>query len=762
MSDPHDLHGLQGEQRGKNNQPGIDDGTPSVSIGEIVTPHMARFLDFLPDPTFAVDTSGRVIYWNRAMESFSRVQAGDMLGRTDYAYALQFCGAREPLLVDLVLKRDGEAEKKYRTLHCFNDTLYAEHDDAQLGVKVWVKANPIYDDHGAIVGAVETVRDNSELRLMETALEESEERYRLLADNARDVIWMRDTNFKAIYLSPSVFRLRGYTVQEAMAQGFEDMLTPESFRTAMEIFEREKLVEQTGSRHDPGWSVTMELDLVCKDGSTITAENTVNLVYDRSGGVIGIMGITRDISERKRVEEALRESEKRYRLLAENARDVIWVLDENLRYLYLSPSTQRLRGYTAEEAMRQTIDKVLTPDSYAKAVDLFTQGLKQEMKGLRHGPGWSLSLDLEMVCKDGSTVWTEVNVSIIYEEDGTPSGLLGITRDISERRRIEEELRKSEEKYRLLVDNAHEAIFIAQDWIMKFVNPKLMAFLGYSREELTASRIESFVHPQDRDTVIRYHQRRLEGEKLPETYDIRVIDRSGQVKWVEIKAALYPWEGRPAVLTFLSDITDRKQAEEELQRHRRHLEELVEERTSELVRVNESLRREIEERRMSEDRLRTREQELEEMNVALKVLLQQREHDRDAVEKDLMANINTSLRVYLDKLKTSGLQEDQMRYISEIEQHLKKIGSSFVRDLTSEYLDLTPAEIRVATLIREGKSSKEIADLLNVSLNAVLFHRNNIRNKVGLKNSKVGLSTYLQQYDQEESRTGSLAPTETH
>jgi DNA-binding CsgD family transcriptional regulator len=152
----------------------------------------------------------------------------------------------------------------------------------------------------------------------------------------------------------------------------------------------------------------------------------------------------------------------------------------------------------------------------------------------------------------------------------------------------------------------------------------------------------------------------------------------------------------------------------------------------------------------AEEALKKREQELEdqashlrETNTALKVLLKSREEDKRELEENVLRNIKNSIKPYLHKLEGSRLDASQKEYLRLAASQLDAITSSFSRQLSSDYLNFTPQEIQVATLVRDGKSSKEIAGLLNISMNAVHFHRKNIRGKLGLKNKKASLRSHL-------------------
>ena len=156
------------------------------------------------------------------------------------------------------------------------------------------------------------------------------------------------------------------------------------------------------------------------------------------------------------------------------------------------------------------------------------------------------------------------------------------------------------------------------------------------------------------------------------------------------------------------------------------------------------------ERKAAEEALKKREQalelktrSLEEANTALKVLLQRREEDKADLEEQVLANVRKLILPYLENLKHLKLNENQMAQVEIVEQNIREIVSPFLRNLTSTYLELTPREIQIANLVKEGKTTKEMTDILNISATAVDFHRKNLRSKFGIKNKKTNLMAFL-------------------
>jgi PAS domain S-box-containing protein/putative nucleotidyltransferase with HDIG domain len=169
-----------------------------------------------------------------------------------------------------------------------------------------------------------------------------------------------------------------------------------------------------------------------------------------------------------------------------------------------------------------------------------------------------------MIRKDGTTVWTEVKFSLIRDENQQLVNIMGVTRDITERKQAERALLESEEKYRLVVENAKESIIITQDMKLVFVNNAAISMVGYSKEILTLKSFTDFIHPDDRNMVVDHHIKRIKGEEVPPVYSFRVIGQDGTVIWCELNAAVIQWKGKPATLNFLNNITERRKSEEEL------------------------------------------------------------------------------------------------------------------------------------------------------------------------------------------------------
>ncbi len=413
---------------------------------------------------------------------------------------------------------------------------------------------------GLITGTKESVAscmDITESKQALQALARSEEKYRNVLETMEEAYFESDLEGNYTFFNDAFCRIGGYSPQEIASMGYKDLCAPENYKHIRQVY---KNVLMTGA------SRNMEVDeIIRKDGIRRNIEFSPSLIRGPAGEPIGFRGIGRDVTDRIKAQEALQDSERRYRLLAENLTDVIWVLNRDMKHVYVSPSVERLRGFTPEEAMRQSLKEVLAPASYRKAVEVFTREVVVERSGSGHDRGWVQNLELEMLCKDGSTVWTEVKMNILYNDQGEPEGILGVSRDITERKRADQELKKSEELYRTFFEHTATAnMIIAEDTTILLVNSNFERVMGYSRNEVEHKMSWTDLIVEDDLTQMKqYHiQRRQLEDAVPDSYEFRAVIRSGEIRNFYMSVAMIP--GTTNSIASFIDMTDRWKAEEAL------------------------------------------------------------------------------------------------------------------------------------------------------------------------------------------------------
>lgn len=326
-----------------------------------------------------------------------------------------------------------------------------------------------------------------------------------------------------------------------------------------------------------------------------------------------------------------------------------------------------------------------------------------------------------------------------------------VRHELAERKKTEAFWRESENRYRTFLESSPDPIVVYDmKGVATYVNPAFEQTFGLSRSELLGKQID-FVPPEALAETRAAIKRMLSGQKI-HLFETKRSTKDGKILDVQLSSTLYQdQEGQPlGNIVTLRDISPQKKVEKELGHYRNQLEKLVQERTSELELANTQLAQEIEDRKKAEKALRKREKELqsqsdhlEEVNTALRILLKQRDDDKKELGNIVIRNVEELVTPYLHRFIHGRLSTEQKTLAKILETNISNIISPFTDKLASGLSRLTPVEIRVASLVKEGMTNKEIAEILLVSKNTVLFHRHNIRKKLGLKNKKINLRSHL-------------------
>jgi two-component system, cell cycle sensor histidine kinase and response regulator CckA len=498
------------------------------------------------DVIYELDSQGVVLYISPAVRDMLGFDAAEIVGKnfTELAHKDDLSRLTEWFSE---LRKGIEQPFDYRIRNKSDEFRWAE-----------TKIRPILID-GLFRGARGILIDVTEQRRMVEALREREEKYRLVVDNIGEVITVMDMNLRFTYVSPSIMRLRGYTAEEAMAQTMEQIMTPKSLQLVAGVLEEELKLEASGTA-DPGRSRTMELEEYRKDGSIVWIENSLSYIRDKAQKPVGIISLSRDITDRKRAEEALRKSEEKYRWVLDNMADVITVMDMNLGFIYVSPSIMRLRGYTVEEAVAQTFEQVMTPESLQISAKVFEEELTLEAGGTAD-PNRIRIVEVEQYRKDGSTVWMENHLSFMRDEAQKPVGIISVSHDITERRRAEAE----RERLTTAIDQVREMIVITDpEGTIQYVNPAFESVTGYSRQEAMGQNLRMLKSGKQDHT---FYQNLWNTIASGKTWEGRMVNRRKDGKLFTEEASISPvvdTSGR--ILNYVAvkrDITEKLGLEEQ-------------------------------------------------------------------------------------------------------------------------------------------------------------------------------------------------------
>ena len=575
---------------------------------------------------------------------------------------------------------------------------------------------------------------------LEDALRESEERHRLLLEVSPDPIVLYDIEGKTIYVNPAFEQTFGWSLDELRDKRI-DFVPEENCQETREAINR--MLQGTKLQLFPTRRLT-------KYGRILDIQLSSSLFFDRDEKPIGNIVILRDITSEKRAEETLRkahdELEQRvrertdelictneklqqeikehlrteeelansramFRAIVESLPFEVFVLDRNNRYI--------LQNSTCEKNWGNLIGKY--PEDVPVSKDTKHLWLENNRRALS---GETVTGEVVYDGLNGEKSFYYNIVTPIHHGEEI-FGILGVIIDISKLKHAEEALRESRERFRNLTETTSDWIWeVDENAVYSYVSPKIYDILGYKEEEILGKTPFDLMPSAEADRIFKIFKaiaakrqpfNCLENINLHKNGHQVILETSG-IPTFDANGKFGGYRGIDR------DITLRKQMEDELRQAHDELESRIEERTREL---------------------NIQKSNLEEVNIALQVLLDKRQEDKKEIEGNVLTNVKEIIIPYLKKMEKTKLDDQQKTFLNIIESNINEIISPFIRKMSQKYLNLTPAEIQVANLIRYGANSKDIAELMALSSRTIYNHRKNIRKKLGLENRKANLRSHL-------------------
>jgi PAS domain S-box-containing protein len=573
----------------------VADITKHKHIDEELRLACQRFLDiidFLPDATFVIDRDRKVIAWNKAIEKLTGVHKQDLLGKGNYAYSVPFYGEPRPMLIDLVYGDDPEVKSQYIYVEKEGNTLYAEAVAPFLleGRETYLgsTASSLLDSHGNVVGAIESIRNITERHLAEDGQKESRDYLNKIINSIGDPIFVKDRNHRFGLVNDVLCNLMGHLREDIIGRTDHDFFPKDQ---ADVFWEKDEVVFELGNENINDEKITDVHGMIHE----ITTKKTL---YKDNAGNQFIVGIFRDITDRKRAEDALQEARNYLENLFNYANAPIIVWDPAFRISRFNHAFEHLTGYKAEDVIGQRLE-ILFPESSRDASF-------SKIDRTLAGEYWE-SVEIPIHHKEGAVrivLWNSAN---IYADDGkTLLATIAQGTDITERKVAEEAIKESERRLADIINFLPDATLVIDQ------DGKVIAW-NHAIEEMTGIKAEEILGKSNYEYAIPFYGERIPilidlvlkpQEEVEKRYtDLRRKDgtlvggaympalKGGGTFLVGSAAALYDSEGNiSGAIESIRDVTENKHVEEELRKAMEDAESAMSAKAAFLANMSHELR----------------------------------------------------------------------------------------------------------------------------------------------------------------------------
>ncbi|MCD4793672.1 MAG: PAS domain S-box protein [Bacteroidales bacterium] len=520
------------------------------------------------DAVIMMDNEGNIFYWNKASEKIFGYTKEEANGKELHKLIVP-----EKYLEDFQkgfkkFRKTGEGAAIRKTI----ELLAIRKDGTEFPVELSLSAIKLKGKWCASA----IVRDITERKKAEEALRESEARFRKLLENITTVA-VQGYNADGIihYWNKANELIYGYTAEEAIGKNLVDMIIPSEMKEDVQ-----KLIKHGAKTGE--MPPAAELTLMRKDGNPVTVFSSHAVVQQSGKGPL-LFCMDMDLTERKKAEKELRESEEKYRLLADNSTDAIWQTNLKLVFTYVSPSIKKIFGYSVEEWVGTGLSQHASRKEFLKMARKASYAIKNYKK-IKY-----LTFEVVMLKKDGTEIPVEITAKLLLNKKGLPVGLQGTTRDITKRlsaeqagKQAEETLIEKEKELRLITDSTLDTVFMLnKTGIIVYLNQPAEKLFNRKLEDMPGTSFTKYVPKKE---LPRYFKRLKEvfRHKKITNFETYVINRDGQQIPVEINGQIIKRDGKYFGLGTIRDITERlsaeqagKQAEEALRESEKQMHTLI-------------------------------------------------------------------------------------------------------------------------------------------------------------------------------------------